>query len=133
MSDKNISVITPCLTDNGNNLRVSRSNDSVQTSIVTYTDSDKFILVNKDGGVPDIELDKETVELIVKAKEMNDVLSDIVSFFKDNPCYNNDILNDKKVITTILNSYVAATTNTGAKPDIEAIAKQSIDIQRYRV
>lgn len=133
MSDKNISVITPCLTENGYNMRISRSNDSVQTSIVAYADSDKFILMNKDGGAPDIELDKETVELIIKAKEMNDILSDIVSFFKNSTCYNDDILNDKKVITTVLNSYVAAMNNSDAKPDIEAIAKQSIDIQRYRV
>lgn len=133
MSDKNISVITPCMTENGYNMRISRSNDSVQTSIVAYADSDKFILMNKDGGAPDIELDKETVELIIKAKKMNDALADIVSFFKNSSCYNNNILNDKKVITTVLNSYVATMNNSDAKPDIEAIAKQSIDIQRYRV
>lgn len=133
MSDKNISVITPCVTENGYNMRISRNNDSVQTSIVTYADSDKFILMNKDGGAPDIELDKETVELIIKAKEMNDALADIVSFFKNSSCYNDNILNDRKVIANVLNNYAATVSNTGAKPDIEAIAKQSIDIQRYRV
>lgn len=133
MSDKNISVITPCVTENGYNMRISRSNDSVQTSIVTYADSDKYILVNKDGGVSDIELDKKTVELIIKSKEMNDALTDIISFFKNSSCYNDNILNDRKVIASVLNNYAATVSNTGAKPDIEAIAKQSLDIQRYRM
>lgn len=133
MSDTNIAVITPCVTENGSNLHISYSNDSVKTAIVKHSDSDKFILMNKNGGVPDIELDSKTVNLIIRAKMMYDVLTEITEYFRKSNSYSDDILNDKKVIMTILNEYCDTIANGNAAPDIETTARHCIDAQRYRV
>lgn len=133
MSDINIAVITPCMTENGSNLHISYNNDSVKTAIVKHSDSDKFILMNKNGEEPDIELDSKTVDLIIKAKRMHDAFGEITKYFSENDNYSNDILSNKKVIMTILNEYCSSVANGNDVPDIEAAAKKCIDAQRYRV
>lgn len=133
MPDTNIAVITPRMTENGNNLHISYSNDSVKTAIVKHSDSDKYILMNKNGEEPDIEIDSKTVDLIIEAKRTHDMLCEITRYFSENDAYSNDILNNKKVIMTILNEYCSEAASGNNAPDIEAIAKKIIDVQRYRV
>lgn len=75
ISDSNISVITPRLTDDGYNIRISSNNGSIKVNIVKNNSSDKFIIMHKNGNLPDIELDLKTVELIIKAKETYDLMT----------------------------------------------------------
>ena len=75
ISDSNISVITPCLTDDGYNIRISSNNGSIKVNIVKNDSSDKFIIMHKNGNLPDTELDLKTVELIIKTKETYDLMT----------------------------------------------------------
>lgn len=75
ISDSNISVITPRLTDDGYNIRISSNNGSIKVNIVKNDSSDKFIIMHKNGNLPDTELDLKTVELIIKAKETYDLMT----------------------------------------------------------
>lgn len=75
ISDSNISVITPRLTDDGYNIRISSNNGSIKVNVVKNDCSDKFIIMHKNGNLPDTELDLKTIELIVKAKETYDLMT----------------------------------------------------------
>lgn len=105
-SENNISVITPCLSlgDNSINISISRQNGGDTKIIpVKYSRDSKYVLANKNGNVPDITLDRATVDLLIEARKIEQAASELVEYISTHEyTYSADILNDSKAVSEIL-------------------------------
>lgn len=122
-------IITPAVVINNmaTNAKLQMNGNKIATTTVHFSDDNLYVLQSKDGSIPDIAFDDNIVELIIKAKTVRNAMADIHHFFENDPNYDKDILNNKKVMDAILHAYLDAPAS-----DINTIARGCIEAQRYR-
>ena len=105
-SENNVSVITPCLSlgNNSINISISRQNGGNTKIIpVKYSHDGNYVLANKNGNVPDITLDRATVDLLIEARKIEQAADELTDYILAHKyLYNADILNDTKAVSEIL-------------------------------
>ncbi len=154
---KNISIITPSFNINGSDMSIRISTNN-QRNIVYAGQSDNYVVLYKDGSRPDVQLatntadniitsgatrlavDETIVCLLAEAKFAKFCIDCIIEYFENNEAFSNDILDDRKVISSILD-YVIKQSNgykwhEDDKHDINwhilSYTTGTLDIQRYR-
>lgn len=129
--NNNICVITPPLSICSQvvNLNISSQGDATRIVPVTYSHQDNYVLMSKDGTLPDIILDKHAIDLIYKTRYIETAAENLAHFIKTNPeKYDPQILDDKKAITEILTEY----TNASSAMPFSHIINNTKSAQKYR-
>lgn len=124
-------IITPAIIcgDITTNVKVQADDKDFSIYTIHYSTDDHYILQSKDGSMPDIAINNETVNLIIEAKRVHDAALRINTYFTTSDEYGNDIINNKKVMNIMLRAYLEQTIEN---PDIASIARSCIDTQQYR-
>lgn len=132
MAENNsICVITPPLSICSQvvNLNISHQDNTTRIIPVTYSHQDKYVLMSKNGTLPDVILDKSTIDLICKTRYIENTAENLAHFIKTNPDkYDPQMLDDKKAITEILTEY----TNTSSAMPFSHIINNAKNAQKYR-
>lgn len=154
---ENVSVITPSFDINGADMSVRISNDH-QRSLICAGKSNDYIVLYKDGSRPDIQITTNTADniittgatrlvidetivcLLAEAKFASFCIDCIIEYFKTNEAFSDDILSDKKVISSMLDYVMKQTSGykwtEDDKHDINwhilSYATGTLDIQKYR-
>lgn len=134
--DNILSVITPRSPLNNNNMSISQQDDSdLKIKFVKYDSNDQYVLMHKDGSVPDITLDKATVDLIIEARKMEQSANDLVKYVTScKTKYDIKMLSDKKVVSEILTKYANENKKTQGwiiKPSLEWAIRNCTNAQKY--
>ena len=81
-----IKIITPDIkTENPFNIMLTPANNEIKLSIVKHPNSDVYTIVNKDGSVPDIEIDDTTLDMLIAARRLKRKIDKILTFVRNNP------------------------------------------------
>jgi len=131
-----ISVITPNIEtgDTFINLNISDKNAMVQC----YEDN-IYTIIHKNGNYPDTEITDDELNLLIKAKTAHHYTRLIINYFINNDSYDNSIIDDKKLILSILDAVLSILGATGIcslldniDPIIENHALSSLGIKKYK-
>lgn len=128
--NNNICVITPPLSISNQvvNLNISHQDNTTRIVPVTYSHENKYVLMSKDGSRPDVILDKSTVDLIYKTRQLENAAEQLAKRIRSNPNkYDFRILDDRKVIAEILTEYA----NNPSAPDFPHIIRNTKNAQKY--
>lgn len=128
--DNNICIITPPLSAGTKviNLNVSRQNEAIRIVPVAYGHQPQYVLMSKNGSVPDVILDKSTIDLILEARYIENAAEKLAYLIKTNSQkYDAKILDDKKVVTEILTEYV----NNPQSSELSSIIHRNENAGKY--
>lgn len=128
--NNNVCIITPPLPVSNKviNLNVSLQNEAVRIVPVTYSHQPQYVLMSKNGSVPDITLDKSIVDLLIKTRYIENAAEELACLIKtSSQKYDAKMLDDKKVITEILTEYA-----NGLKPsELSDILHRNKNASKY--
>jgi predicted HNH restriction endonuclease len=81
-----IKIITPDVeTENPFNIMLTRVNNEVKLSIVKHPNNGAYAIINKDGSVPDIEIDDATLDTLIAARRLKRKMDKMMTFVRENP------------------------------------------------
>ena len=133
MTDNTIKVITPNIiasSDNSFCLSIRNDGENMALNTVKRLGNDKYVITSKNGSIPDIELDEQTIDLLVEARQKTRLAKNIIFHCRNDKKVDNSILND----TTALLSVIKSTTypvNMCIADLLHVIAKYDEKIGRY--
>lgn len=128
--NNNVCIITPPLPASNKviNLNISLQNEAIRIVPVAYGHQPQYVLMSKNGSVPDVILDKSTIDLILEARYIENAAEKLACLIKTNPQkYDAKILDDKKVITEILTEYA----NNPQSSELSDILHRNENTRRY--
>lgn len=80
-----IKIITPNVeTENPFNIMLTRVNNEVKLSIVKHPNNGAYAIINKDGSVPDIEIDDATLDTLIAARRLKRKMDKMMTFVREN-------------------------------------------------
>lgn len=127
-----IKIITPNITatsENNFNLSICEHDDELINHVKHHHDN-KYVIANKDGSVPDIELDEETIDLIIEARSKYNIMRIAVNFYQNNNKYDSAILLDTSLLTRIVSDCPNYTTDR-IYSYLENLPAQSDAVKKY--
>ena len=76
-----IKIITPDVeTENPFNIMLTRVNNEVK-----HPNNGAYAIINKDGSVPDIEIDDATLDTLIAARRLKRKMDKMMTFVRENP------------------------------------------------
>ena len=97
-----VNIISPCLQTKSHNFNINVTND--KHNIVSYGDNDSYVIINKNGSMPDINIDEQTLDKLLEARKLKNVLSAVIDYLENTDEYNRAIMDDKSVLMEIINT-----------------------------
>ena len=96
-----INIISPCLRTKTKSFNISVNNTN--THIVSYDETDDYTVTNKDGSVPDINISEQTLDKLIEARRVKNILSAVIEYLENTDDYNEAIFDDRQVLMEITN------------------------------
>lgn len=92
------SVVTPSITSRSRIYNINIA-DNQMISMISYGINDKFIIKNKDGNIPDVAIDENTINMLIEAKRINNCMKRIEKYIAEQYP---DLLDSKECMSAIV-------------------------------
>lgn len=105
MIDNTIKVITPNIiasSDNSFCLSIRNDGENMTLNAIKRPGNDKYVITSKNGSIPDIELDEQTIDLLIEARQKTRLAKDIIFRCRNDKKVDNAILNDAAALLSVI-------------------------------
>lgn len=133
---EHISVITPVIDAsdenhfNRFNLLLDDDENHSRIMPVSYSDSNKYVIIYEDENRPNIVIDDETLDALKKAYYRKNVMETVIRYLKSNPHISNKILNSANILAEIT---MRISCEIISDEYLEQLCKEIPEIQKYMI
>lgn len=136
MTDNTIKVITPNIVASSKNsfcLSAQNTADEIKIGAVKRPGNDKYVITSKNGGIPDIELDEQVIDLLVEARRKKHLAEDIVLQCRDIKDIDDSMLDDTNAMLHAIQLIPAYPIGMSTAACLRIISKTDKSVHQYIV